>query len=96
MRLGEFVEIRTGLVLTRKKAATEYEIESTGYKHKNIEVDGRFNEEPFEVFKSSDELDKVYFTEEDDILIRLSYPHTAVYIDKNREGLFSTFLFCNS
>ncbi len=89
MRLDKFAEIRAGLVLTRKKAEIEYEIEKE-YKViniKNIQTDGHFNEEPFEIFESSDELDKGYFTEEDDILIRLSYPHTAVYIDKSREGL---------
>ena len=38
---------------------------------RNIEADGIFNDEPIEEFESNDELDKDYFTEEGDIIIRL-------------------------
>ena len=89
MKLEEIAQIRTGLVLTRKKATIKYEIEYT-YKLmtlKNIKDNGAFNKEPFEVFESNDKLDKGHFTAEGDILIKLSYPYTAVHIDKNRTGL---------
>lgn len=89
MKLGEIAEIRTGLVLARKKATVKYEIQNT-YKLitlKNIEYNGVFNEGAFEIFESNDELNKEYFTEEGDILIRLSAPYTTIYIDKKREGL---------
>ncbi len=89
MKLGEIALIKTGLVLTRKKASMKYEIENT-YKLitlKNIEDNGAFNEEPFETFESNDKLNEGYFTEEGDILIRLSYPYTTVYIDKSKVGL---------
>lgn len=89
MKLGEISNIKTGLVLTRKKANIKYEIKDV-YKLitlKNIEEDGAFNEEPFDTFKSNDKLDKGYFTEEGDILVRLSHPYTAVYIDESKTGL---------
>lgn len=89
MKLGEISEIKTGLVLARKKAKIEYEIENI-YKLitlKNIEDNGAFNEEPFEIFESNDQLDEGYFTQEGDILIRLSHPYTVVYIDKSKAGL---------
>lgn len=89
MKLGEIAIIKTGLVLTRKKATIKYEIKNT-YKLitlKNIEDNGAFNEEPFEPFESNDQLDEGYFTEEGDILVKLSYPHTTVHIDKSKSGL---------
>lgn len=89
MKLGKIAEIRTGLVLTRKRANIKYEIEESHklISLKNIENDGTFNEEPFETFESNDDLDEQYFTQEGDILIRLSCPYTATYIDKEQAGL---------
>lgn len=89
MKLGEISEIKTGIVLSRKRANSEFELVEK-YKAiaiRNIEADGIFNDEPIEEFESNDELDKDYFTEEGDIIIRLSEPHTAVYIDKSKVGL---------
>lgn len=89
MKVGEIAEVRTGLVLARKKATVKYEIKKI-YKLitlKNIEDKGVFNEEAFEIFESNDELNKEYFTEEGDLLIRLSAPYTTIYIDKRRAGL---------
>ncbi|NLN14178.1 MAG: restriction endonuclease subunit S [Tissierellia bacterium] len=84
MKLGQIAEIRTGLVLTRKKATLEYEIKNT-YKLltlKNIEDNGVFNQEVFEDFPSNDQLNEEYLTKEGDVLIRLSAPYTSIYIDK--------------
>lgn len=89
MFLGDIAEIKTGLVLTRKKATIEYNVQAT-YKLltlKNIEEDGRFNDEPFEEFQSNEKLDQHYFTSEGDVLIRLSYPNTAVCVSKQQSGL---------
>ena len=89
MKLGEIAKIKIGLVLIRKKAKIKYEIKDIYnlITLKNIEDNGAFNEEPFEIFESNDELDKGYFTDEGDILIRLSYPYTAVYIDESKVNL---------
>ena len=89
MKLGEIAKIKIGLVLIRKKAKIKYEIKDIYnlITLKNIEDNGVFNNEPFEIFKSNDELDEGYFTEEGDIIVRLSHPYTAVYIDKNKAGL---------
>ncbi len=89
MKLGEIAEIRSGLVLIRKKAAIKYQIKKV-YKLitlKNIDENGMFNEEDFETFESNGELNKDYFTEEGDILIKLSVPYTTVCIDNKRTGL---------
>lgn len=89
MKIGDIAEIRTGLVLVRKKASVEYEIKKT-YRLitlKNINDKGEFNKEDFEIFESNDELNKEYFTEKGDILIRLSAPYTTINIDEKTTGL---------
>ncbi|HHV38228.1 MAG TPA: restriction endonuclease subunit S [Tepidimicrobium sp.] len=89
MKLGEIAKIRTGLVLTRKKASIKYEVKDI-YKLitlKNIGDNGVLNKEAFETFPSNDKLGKEYFTQKGDILIRLSAPYTAIYIDERIEGL---------
>jgi restriction endonuclease S subunit len=88
MLLGVLSRIKIGLVLTRKKAE-DYEIKAR-YRLltvKNIEQTGMFNDESFDIFVSNDELHSQYFTNEGDILIRLSYPNTAVYIGEEQSGL---------
>lgn len=89
MIFGDIAEIKTGLVLTRKKAAFPNDVKAT-YQLitlKNITDNGMFNDEPFENFQSNDLLSPQYFTENGDVLIRLSYPHTAIYIDEATAGL---------
>lgn len=89
MNLGEISDIRTGLVLTRKKVEVGNEVKATYnlITLKNITEDGVFNDEPFEVFQSNDLLNNQHFTEAGDVLIRLNYPHTSVYIDETKSGL---------
>lgn len=89
MRLGEVAEIRTGLVLSRKKAEAEFEATAVYklFSLNNISEDGTIVSDSFDEFVSNDELDSHYFTEEGDVLMRLSHPYTAVYIDKEHCGL---------
>lgn len=89
MQLGEIAQIKTGLVLRRKKAKADFDIEA---KYRlislnNIEEEGLFNEEAFETFNSNSPLDERYFTKEGDILVRFTHPYTAIYISKKFEGL---------
>ncbi|KON85664.1 restriction endonuclease [Sporosarcina globispora] len=89
MLLGDIAEIKTGLVLSRKKATIEFNVEAT-YKLltlKNIDEYGSFNDEPFEEFQSSEDLEERYFTNEGDVLMRLSYPNTSICVGKKQSGL---------
>jgi len=89
MLLGKISDIKSGLVLIRKKANIKYEIKETYnlITIKNIDDDGELNNEPYDLFESNDTLDSSYFTEEYDILLRLNHPNTAVFIDKQHIGL---------
>ncbi|OZU89413.1 restriction endonuclease [Virgibacillus indicus] len=89
MQLREIAVVKTGLVLSRKKVEFEHETMST-YKLitlRNITNDGTIDLTTYDEFKSNDVLDSHYFTQEGDVLIRLSHPNTAVYIDKEASGL---------
>jgi len=89
MQLREIAVVKTGLVLSRKKAEFEHETMAT-YKLitlRNITDDGTVDLTTYDEFKSNDVLDSHYFTQEGDVLIRLSHPNTAVYIDKEASGL---------
>ena len=89
MKLGEIVRIKSGLVLARKKASVEFEVKNTYnlITLKNIEENGVLNKEKFDIFESNEKLNNSYFTRKGDILVRLSYPYTALYIDKDKAGL---------
>ncbi|WP_085992166.1 restriction endonuclease subunit S [Oceanobacillus senegalensis] len=89
MELGDIARIKTGLVLSRKKAKDEYDIKAK-YRLlslKNVTDEGIINTDSFEEFNSNDELDDHYFTKEGDVLMRLSHPNTSVYIGKEHNGL---------
>ncbi|WP_233880293.1 restriction endonuclease subunit S [Virgibacillus halodenitrificans] len=89
MQLREIAIVKTGLVLSRKKAEFDHETMAT-YKLitlRNITNDGTIDSTTYEEFKSNDVLDSHYFTQEGDVLLRLSNPNTAVYIDKEASGL---------
>lgn len=81
-KLQEIAEIRTGLVLSRKKAKTKM-----GYPYKvftlaSLDKSGIIQDELIENFESNSELEEKLLTKDGDILIRLSQPYTATYITK--------------
>lgn len=89
MKLKNIANIDSGLVTTRKKARIEYDIEEN-YKLLNlnaIDEFGTINQNELHEFESIESLSNQYFTQEDDILIRLSEPYTAVYINHKNTGI---------
>jgi len=93
MELNDIAEIRTGLVIARKKAEFG---EGNRYKVltlKSFDEDGWVDIDELDVFESVEELSRHYLTQKNDVVIRLSYPHTAVCIDENLEGIILPSLF---
>lgn len=89
MKLGDKSEIGIGLVLSRKKATI-----NSGFieKYKTITIKsinefGEIDKNLLEELKSITYIDKNYITEEGDVLMRLTYPYTAIYIDINNSNL---------
>lgn len=89
MILGDIAQVKTGLVLTRKKASIETK-EQVTYQLltlNNISEDGSIIQDVFESFTSNERLQEHYFTQKNDILIRLNHPFTAVFIDEKYTSL---------
>ena len=87
MLLGEIAEVRTGLVLSRKKAS-EDAIEKIKYKALNLKcatAEGYLDLENSEEYYATERLKLEYFTKINDILVRLSAPYTVIFIKDNSE-----------
>jgi restriction endonuclease S subunit len=89
--LGDLATVRTGLVVSRKKAQfdteckVEYEQISLRYFGDGVKLVK--SEEDKDIFVSSEEIDGKYLTQEGDVVVRLRSPSSAVYIEKEDAGL---------
>ena len=95
IELSKVCDISAGLVLRRKEAQTKSEIVKT-YKVitlKSFEDDGWINLEYLDDFNSVELLDDRYITKENDILIRLSNPYTAIQVKAKQAGFVIPSLF---
>lgn len=89
LKLGDISEIESGLILSRKRARNDLELEKK-YKTlslNNIEPHGDFNEAELEGFPSNELLDEHYFTQVGGILLRLNEPFTSVCIQEHQAGV---------
>ena len=82
MLLRELAEIRTGLVLARKKAGLD---DPTKIKYKALNLkcvmdEGYLDLNQSEAIEIKERLNPEYLTQKNDILIRLSSPYTVVYV----------------
>ena len=94
-KLGEIASITTGLVVKRKQAELSVDIIKR-YKMltlKSFDHDGWLNIEELDCFDSSEMIDDKYLTREGDVVIRLSYPNTAIVVNKDDVGLLIPSLF---
>lgn len=95
MKLGEIAEIKTGLVLNRKKAdKSEKSIKYITLTLKSVKKHGFISINELEDFYSWELLNENYLTKTNDIVIRLSEPNTAVYINKDNENILVPSQFC--
>jgi len=88
VNLAEYAVIRTGLVLSRKEALSDEN--SQVYRAlslKDITEDGQVLLTEIENYFAVGPLKEEYFTQEGDVLLRLSAPYTAIIITKKETGL---------
>jgi len=89
IKLSDIAEIKTGLVLNRKKADVSkpskfyYSVVSLKSFNENAIYDNTFADE----FISNEQIKEDYQVKKGDILLRLREPNFAVYIDKEHENL---------
>ncbi|CAC9631282.1 hypothetical protein [uncultured Gammaproteobacteria bacterium] len=88
MRLKDIATIKTGLVLSRKKAA-RYDVQKKYQKItlKSFSNSTQINPNSLDEFVSNSEVKQEYLTQTNDIIIRLRAPNIALYVDKNAQGL---------
>lgn len=87
MLLGDVAEVRTGLVLSRKKASDDIDVKFE-YKALNLRCvvsEGYLDLDDAEEYYSTERLKSEYLTREKDILVRLSSPYTVVYITEQKQ-----------
>lgn len=80
-------DIVTGMVIARKKSKDE-----NGYPYKiftlrSFNENGYLEKEYLDEFISIEKLDNKQISKEGDIVVRLSYPNTAIYVNKELEGI---------
>lgn len=89
MRLAELANINTGLVTARKQARiTDQEI--IKYRILNLKAineKGYIEDNLVEEFGANERIKPVYLTKARDIVVRLTYPFTAVLIDEAHENM---------
>jgi len=93
MNLSDIAEIKTGLVISRKKAELDPMKTYKMLTLKSFEDDGWINIEALDDFDSSEILSEQYLTQTNDVVIRLSSPNTAVYITEEETEMVIPSLF---
>ena len=94
IKISDISEIKTGLVLNRKKADKNvdekfrYKVVSLKSFNENTLFDGSFADE----FISNEQISEEYKVSRGDVLLRLREPNFAVYIDKEYDDLIYTSL----
>ncbi len=92
--LGDFGIVRTGLVVARKKARLD-SLDSKVYKQIGLRCftsSISLDKSKMDDFFTIEMIDNKYLTQEGDVVVRLRSPSTAVYIDKEDEGLLISSL----
>ena len=94
INLSKIAEIKTGLVLSRKKAEAHSPSEHS-YKIvslKSFTEDAIYDDAFADEFISSEQINEEYKVSLGDVLLRLREPNFAVYIDKDYDDLIYTSL----
>lgn len=94
--INDIAEVGSGLVIARKKAINKKDSKKS-YKQLNLRAinkNGYIIESELEDLDAKEIIDEYYLTHKGDIIIRLTDPFTAVYIDKDMEGIVISSNFC--
>ena len=88
MHLKKIADIRTGLVLSRKKASLSSEIKISYplLSLKDFGEDIVPAQNTSEMFVATEKIKEIYLTQPGDVIIRLRRPVRALYIDTNHAG----------
>lgn len=96
LKLKEIANVQSGLVVARKKALAESQIIKSYFQLNltSVSKDGYIIKESLDVLNAKEIISNDYLTREGDIVVRLTAPYTAVYIEKKNEGIVVSSNFC--
>ena len=86
-------DVSTGMVVSRKKSKLGHGFIYKLFTLKSFNENGYLDKEYLDEFMSTEKLDNKQISQEGDIIVRLSYPNTAIYITKGLEGILVPSLF---
>ncbi len=86
-RLDAIATVRSGLVLSRKQATGEEGIPYRLLTLRAVHPEGRIEADKLGVFHAAGRLPEEYVAQEEDIVIRLTEPYTAVLVDATTAGM---------
>jgi len=94
IKLNDIAEIKTGLVLNRKKAdmSKAFKLYYSVVSLKSFNEDAIYDNTFADEFISNEQIKEDYLVKQGDILLRLREPNFAVYIDKEYENLIYSSL----
>ncbi len=94
IKLNDIAEIKTGLVLNRKKAdmSKDQKLYYSVVSLKSFNEDANYDNTFADEFISNEQIKEDYQVKQGDILLRLREPNLAVYIDKKYENLIFSSL----
>lgn len=87
MKLGNISTVRSGLVLSRKKADAPSEYSYWLLNLRSVKSEGYIDMEQVEIYNAVEPLKSEYISRPGDIIVRLSVPYTAVLVDESTSGM---------
>ncbi|MCI2046888.1 MAG: restriction endonuclease subunit S [Faecalibacterium sp.] len=94
MQLGEIASVRSGLVLSRKLSRYPTQYRYPLLNLRSFRENGTIDPDELEIYDAVEPLKEEYLTQQNDIVIRLSSPYTAVLIAEKDTGAVISSNFC--
>ena len=93
VKLSDWAEIRSGLVLARKQSTSPTPNNYKLLTLKSINPKGYIEEDLLDDYFAKERLNENYISQMGDIVVRTSSPYTAVLIDKETQGIVVSSYF---
>lgn len=93
IKLSDWANIRSGLVLARKQSSSQTENNYKLLTLKSISSNGYIEKDLLEDYYATEKLNENYISQKGDIIVRISSPYTAVLIDGTTEGFVISSYF---
>ena len=87
MKLNQVATVKSGLVLSRKLSRLPSQLRYPVLTLRSLHSGGDIDAEQLDAYDASEELNPEYLTKIGDVVLRLSFPYTAVLIRDDAQGI---------